>query len=109
MTTSLLHIEADSSAPSPSPAPNAHQNFPNVPTMVEAGNPKLQSPFWLGVVAPAGTPHPIIDKLNKAFRESMAPAETRARLAKLGADIKIGTPAGSATCSPKSSRYGPVS
>ena len=35
---------------------------------------------------------PIIDKLNAAFRESMKPPETRALLAKLGADIKIGTP-----------------
>jgi len=61
--------------------------------VIEAGYPKLQSPFWLGVVAPAGTPPEIIDKLNAAFRESMAPAETRARLANLGADIKIGTPA----------------
>jgi len=59
---------------------------------VEAGFPKLQSPFWLGVVAPAGTPQPIIEKLNTAFRESLKPADTRALLAKLGADIKIGTP-----------------
>ena len=60
--------------------------------MVEAGFPRLQSPFWLGVVAPAGTPQEIIDKLNAAFRESMKPPETQALLAKLGADIKIGTP-----------------
>ena len=63
-----------------------------MPTTKEAGFPKLNSPFWLGVVAPAGTPPAIIDKLNAAFRESMAPPETRARLATLGADIKIGTP-----------------
>ena len=60
---------------------------------MEAGYPKLDSPFWLGVVAPAGTPPDIIDKLNAAFRESMTPAETHARLATLGAEIKIGTPA----------------
>ena len=55
--------------------------------------PRSNAPFWLGVVAPAGTPPAIVDKLNAAFRESMAPPETRARLAKLGAEIKIGTPA----------------
>ena len=44
------------------------------------------------MVAPAGTPQAIIDKLNAAFRESLKPAETQALLAKLGADIKIGTP-----------------
>ena len=64
-----------------------------MPTTVEAGYPKLNAPFWLGVVAPAGTPPAIIDKLNAAFRESLAPPETRARLATLGAEIKIGTPA----------------
>jgi tripartite-type tricarboxylate transporter receptor subunit TctC len=44
-------------------------------------------------VAPAGTPPDIVNKLNAAFRESLAPAETRARLDTLGAEIKIGTPA----------------
>ena len=48
--------------------------------------------FWLGVVAPAGTPDEIINKLNAAFRDSLAPAETRARLDNLGAEIKVGTP-----------------
>jgi Tripartite tricarboxylate transporter family receptor len=54
---------------------------------------QLQAPFWLGVVAPAGTPGAIIDKLNAALRESLAPRETRELLASLGAEIKIGTPA----------------
>jgi len=67
--------------------------LPDVPTTSEAGYPKLQAPFWLGVVAPAGTPPAIIDKLNAAFRDSLAQPETRARLATLGAEIKIGTPA----------------
>ena len=63
-----------------------------MPTTPEVGFPKLQAPFWLGVVTPAGTPQPIIDKLNAAFCDSMTTPETRARLANLGADIKIGTP-----------------
>ena len=67
--------------------------LPDVPTMVEAGYPKLKSPFWLGAVAPAGTPPEIIAKLNAAFRESLAPAETRARLGTLGVEIRVGTPA----------------
>jgi len=64
-----------------------------VPTTPEAGFPKLQAPFWLGVVAPAGTPPAIIDNLNAALRESLAPPQTRHLLANLGAEIKIGTPA----------------
>src|SRR5262249_2307144 len=68
------------------------RNLPDVPTIAEAGFPNMQRYFWLGVVAPAGTPPEIISKLNAAFRESLAPAETRQRLPNLGADVAIGTP-----------------
>jgi tripartite-type tricarboxylate transporter receptor subunit TctC len=68
------------------------QKLPDVPTVVEAGFPYLVSPFWLAVTAPAATPRPIIDKLNGAFREALAVPETRAKLDKLGAEVKIGTP-----------------
>ena len=93
MTTSLVHIESGKLRAIAVAGSERTPKLPNVPTVVEAGFPKLQSPFWLGVVAPAGTPPDVVDKLNAAFRESMAPPETRALLAKLGADIKIGTPA----------------
>ena len=56
------------------------------------GYPKLNSPFWLGVVAPAGTPPEIVNKLNAAFRESLNDPATRERLDALGAEIKIDTP-----------------
>ena len=59
---------------------------------VQAGFPNLISPFWLAVVAPAATPHDIINKLNDAFHQALAVPETRARLATLGAEIKIGSP-----------------
>jgi tripartite-type tricarboxylate transporter receptor subunit TctC len=67
--------------------------LPNVPTVAEAGYPFLHNTFWLGVVVPTGTPTDIVSKLNAAFRDSLAQPEARARLATLGADIKIGTPA----------------
>ncbi|HET8995757.1 MAG TPA: tripartite tricarboxylate transporter substrate-binding protein, partial [Acetobacteraceae bacterium] len=38
--------------------------LPNLPTMSEAGVPGYEAPIWLGLVAPAGTPKPIVDKLN---------------------------------------------
>jgi tripartite-type tricarboxylate transporter receptor subunit TctC len=66
--------------------------LPNVPTTAEAGYPKLVAPFWLGVVAPAGTPADAVNKLNAAFRDSLNEPATRARLDALGADVKIGTP-----------------
>ena len=92
MTTSLPHIQSGRLRAIAIAGPERTPKLPDVPITKEAGYPKLNSPFWLGVVAPAGTPPAIVDKLNAAFRESMAPPETRARLATLGADIKIGTP-----------------
>jgi tripartite-type tricarboxylate transporter receptor subunit TctC len=92
MTTSLPHIQSGRLRAIAIAGAERTPKLPDVPTTKEAGYPKLDSPFWLGVVAPAGTPPAIIDKLNNAFRESMAPPETRARLANLGAEIKIGTP-----------------
>jgi tripartite-type tricarboxylate transporter receptor subunit TctC len=92
MTTSLPHIESGKLRPIAIAGKERSPKLPNVPTTGEAGYAKLNSPFWLGVVAPAGTPPDIVKKLNTAFRESLAPQETRARLATLGADIKIGTP-----------------
>ncbi len=40
--------------------------LPDVPTVMEAGVPDYEATIWLGLMAPAGTPQPIIDKLNAA-------------------------------------------
>jgi len=48
---------------------------------------------WSGVVAPAGTPQPVIDKLNTAINEALKSPEMLERLLRLGAEIKPGTPA----------------
>jgi tripartite-type tricarboxylate transporter receptor subunit TctC len=93
MTTVLPHIQSGALRALAIAGATRSPKLPGIPTVIEAGYPKLQSPFWLGVVVPAGTPPAIIDKLNAAFRDSLAPAETRARLDTLGAEIKIGTPA----------------
>ncbi len=45
--------------------------FPELPTMIEAGVPEFESVLWFGIVAPAGTPKPIIDKLSKAANEAL--------------------------------------
>ena len=93
LSTILPHIESGKLRPLAIPGAERSAKLPNVPTTTEAGYPKLQAPFWLGVLAPAGTPPAIIDKLNSALRESLAPREMHELLANLGAEIKIGTPA----------------
>jgi len=91
-TTSLTHIQLGKIRALAVASATRTPALPDVPTTVEAGYPKLVSPFWLGVVAPAGTPPAIVAKLNAAFRETLAAPETRDRLANFGAEAKIGTP-----------------
>jgi tripartite-type tricarboxylate transporter receptor subunit TctC len=91
-TTSLPQIQAGKLRPIAIAGAVRDPQLPDVQTVVEAGFPKLQSPFWLGVVAPAGTPTAIVDKLNVAFHEAMNDPATRKRLDDLGAYVKIGTP-----------------
>jgi tripartite-type tricarboxylate transporter receptor subunit TctC len=45
--------------------------IPDLPTMIEAGVPNFESVLWFGLAAPAGTPQPIIDKLNRAANEAL--------------------------------------
>ena len=45
--------------------------LPDVPTMAEAGMPDFDTSIWFGLVAPAGTPRPIVDKLAGAVREAV--------------------------------------
>jgi tripartite-type tricarboxylate transporter receptor subunit TctC len=45
--------------------------LPDVPTMAEAGMPNFNTPLWFGLVAPAGTPRPVIDKLAAAANKAM--------------------------------------
>jgi len=45
--------------------------IPDLPTMIEAGVPDFESVLWFGLVAPTGTPQPIIDKLSRAANEAI--------------------------------------
>ena len=91
-TTVLPHIQSGRLRPLAVVTSERSPKLPDVPTTAELGYPKLNSPFWLGVVAPAGTPPEIITKLNAAFREALNHPATRARLDTLGAEIRIDTP-----------------
>ncbi len=66
--------------------------LPNVPTMVEAGLPGFDASLYYGLAAPAGTPRPVIDKLNKALRDALASDEVKRQLGNDGTEITPGTP-----------------
>jgi len=91
-TVVIPQIQAGNLRPLAVTTPTRSSQLPEVPTTAEAGFPQLRAQFWLGVVAPAGTPADIVNKLNAAFNETLRAGETRARLESLGAEIKLGTP-----------------
>jgi tripartite-type tricarboxylate transporter receptor subunit TctC len=67
--------------------------FPDVPTMQEAGVTGFEAGTWFGVLAPAGTSKPIVDQLSKTMNEVLTEKELRDTLASQGAIVRGGTPA----------------
>ncbi len=59
--------------------------LPDVPTISEAGVPGYESVIWLGVMAPKGTPQPIVERLNAAIRKVVNSPDIEASWAKQGA------------------------
>src|SRR5438876_11305055 len=70
---------------------------PELPTMAEAGLPGFEVTSWYGLVAPAGTPGPIVDRLHAEIAKALATAEVREKIAALGAEPIANTPAEFAT------------
>jgi tripartite-type tricarboxylate transporter receptor subunit TctC len=66
--------------------------LPDVPTMQEAGVPGFDVQGWFGLYAPAGTPEPIIDKLNAAVVKILALPETQQAFGREGLTAGSGTP-----------------
>ena len=60
--------------------------LPDVPSAAEAGLPKMIMKFWVGFAAPAGTPPPIVERLNQDIVAALALPETKKRLDELGMD-----------------------
>jgi tripartite-type tricarboxylate transporter receptor subunit TctC len=67
--------------------------MPEMPTVAEAGVPDYEATIWLGVMAPAGTPKPVIDLLNTEINKIMNRADVKEAWAKQGAVPMPMTPA----------------
>jgi tripartite-type tricarboxylate transporter receptor subunit TctC len=67
--------------------------LPDVPTIAESALPGYQALQWFGILAPAGTPAPVVQLLQTRIAEGMRSAETKARLAADGAEAVASTPA----------------
>jgi tripartite-type tricarboxylate transporter receptor subunit TctC len=67
-------------------SPKRSSAAPDLPTMIEAGVSDFQVVIWQGFSAPAGTPRPIVDRLNAAVRQALQAPEVMARFKELGAE-----------------------
>ncbi len=72
--------------------PKRSPSFPDLPTVSEAALPGYEAVLHYGIVAPAGTPRPVIDRLNAALNAALAADDVRARIAADGAEPLPGTP-----------------
>ncbi len=73
-------------------APHRSSALPDVPTAAEAGLPEFEVTTWYGVLAPAGTPRAIVERLNGELRRIMLAPELQPRLADMATEPRAGTP-----------------
>jgi tripartite-type tricarboxylate transporter receptor subunit TctC len=66
--------------------------LPEVPTIAEAGYPRLTAEDWAGLLVKAGTPANVIAHLNRAVNYALKTDKVREAFARLGTDIGGGTP-----------------
>lgn len=66
--------------------------LPDVPTVAESGYPGFDVQSWFAIAAPAGTPKPVVDRLNAALNKALAAPDVRQRMQDLAANPQPGTP-----------------
>ncbi len=83
--------------------------FPDLPTVAEAGVPGYAAPTWTGIVAPAGVPRPIVDKLNAAINQALTSPAFIEKFSKMGDEAGGGSPEDfAATIAADSAKWGAV-
>lgn len=75
------------------PSAKRSAQLPGVPTFAEAGGPIFEAAAWQGVVAPAGTPAPIVAKINRDLQTVLQAPDVRAQLEHMGFKVAGGSPA----------------
>lgn len=93
MYSAVPSIRADKLRPIAITSKKRSPLFPNVPSFAELGYPKVEVLNWQGFIAPAETPKPIIDILNKAANEALKDPQLRELMLSQGNEIGGGTPA----------------
>jgi tripartite-type tricarboxylate transporter receptor subunit TctC len=96
-SVTLAHLRDGSMHPLGVATAKRLPDLPDVPTLIESGVPDFIADSWIGIMAPAGTPAEIVNKLNAAINEGLKTPKLQARLKQLAAETRIGTPQDFAT------------
>jgi tripartite-type tricarboxylate transporter receptor subunit TctC len=91
-SVTLSHLHDRSIRPLGAATRERLSDLPDVPTMIESGVPDFIADSWIGVMAPAGTPADVIDKLNAAINAGLKSPEIQARFKALASEARPGTP-----------------
>ena len=86
------HIKSGKLRPIAAVSLKRNSQMPDLPTFTELGYPSMIASVWYGLMAPAGTPQAIIDKVNAAMNKTLAVPELQKKLEDGGAIVMPGTP-----------------
>ena len=92
LPSSMPHIKAGKIRPIAVTTTERWPQAPEIPTIAESGVPNYEVSAWFGLLAPAGTPQPIVDQLQKAVAEILKMPQVNAQLLELGAKPVGNTP-----------------
>jgi tripartite-type tricarboxylate transporter receptor subunit TctC len=88
----MPHVKAGRLIPIAVSSAKRTPSLPDVPTFIESGVPDFESSSWVAVLAPAATPRPVIDKLNRELNAVLTDPAIVEKLATLGIVATPGTP-----------------
>ena len=91
-TAVLTNIKAGKLKAIAATGPQRWVGLPDVPTVAEQGVPGYDVRSWAGLMAPAGTPKPVIDKLNAETLKAIQLTHVKTRLEEMGGDVRGSTP-----------------
>ena len=92
MPSAIQHVRSGKLVPIAVTTAKRSPELPNVPTIAEAGVPGYEATSWFGMFAPAGTPAPVLAKLNTALVKVLNQAEVKKKINEQGAETTSETP-----------------
>ena len=92
MPSAIQHVRSCKLVPLAVTTAKRSPELPNVPTIAEAGVPGYEATSWFGMFAPAGTPAPVLAKLNAAIVKVLAQPDVKKKINEQGAEVYSETP-----------------